>query len=96
MIALWFEAGHRFGDHQELRNIFDQYEQPENRLTHALVSVLDHDRTLLSPFLAWLGVENVPSKHFLRLTQQQVPGVVADDAETAIAKIPFSRRLLDG
>ncbi len=30
-----------------VRNIFDQYEQPESRLTHALVSCLVEDRKLL-------------------------------------------------
>lgn len=65
-----------------MRNIFDQYQQPENRLTHALVSVLDQDRKLLSQFLDWLGVDNVPAKNDLHITQQQVPGVIQDDAET--------------
>ena len=39
-----------------MRNIFDQYEQPENRLTHALVTTLDQDRALLGPLLRWLPV----------------------------------------
>jgi hypothetical protein len=82
MVLLPSNGGHLSGDGQNLRNIFDQYKQPENRLTHALVSVLDQDRTLLGPFLAWLGVENVPAKQFLKLTQRQLPGVVLDDAET--------------
>jgi hypothetical protein len=64
-----------------VRNIFDQYEQPENRLTHALVTVLDQDRSLLSPFLKWLGIDDAPKPRELRLTQQQVPGSVLDDAD---------------
>ncbi len=44
--------------------------------------MLDQDRTLLSSFLTWLGVGGIPSKQGLSITQQQVPGVVQDDAET--------------
>ena len=29
-----------------MRNVFDQYQQPENRLTHAVISTLNHDRSL--------------------------------------------------
>ena len=34
-----------------VRNVFDQYDQPENRVTHALMSALDADRNLLDAFL---------------------------------------------
>ena len=30
-----------------MRNIFDQYDQPENRLTHALMTTLSMDRKLI-------------------------------------------------
>ena len=30
-----------------MRNLFDQYHQPENRLSHALAVCLHEDRTLL-------------------------------------------------
>jgi hypothetical protein len=64
-----------------MRNIFDQYEQPENRLTHALISVLNQDRRLLGPFLRWLGVSDIPKAQTLILTEQQIPGTVQEDAE---------------
>lgn len=64
-----------------MRNIFDQYEQPENRLTHALVTALDQDRSLLAPFLRWIGINDIPKPRTLTLTQQQVPGTMLDDAE---------------
>ncbi|MCA9052620.1 MAG: hypothetical protein KDA75_02230 [Planctomycetaceae bacterium] len=64
-----------------VRNIFDQYELPENRLTHALMTVLNRDPSLLVPFLKWLGIDDVPKSRALRLTQQQVPGTVLDDAD---------------
>ena len=34
-----------------MRNIFDQYSQPENRVTHALMTALHQDRVLLDSFL---------------------------------------------
>jgi len=58
-----------------MRSVFDQYQQPENQLTHALVCTLDADRSLLRPFLKWLGAKDVP-RTTLRITQQQVPGVL--------------------
>jgi hypothetical protein len=64
-----------------LRNIFDQYEQPENRLTHALATVLEQDRVLLVAFLKWLGVAGIPKPSLLAISQQQVPGCLLDEAE---------------
>jgi hypothetical protein len=43
----------------EMRNIFDQYPQPENRVTHALVSAFHEDSDLLRSFLA--GIANCAS-----------------------------------
>lgn len=40
-----------------MRNLFDQYNQPENRLSHALAVCLDEDRRFLREFLAWVGVK---------------------------------------
>ena len=37
-----------------MRNLFDQYQQPENRLTHALLCTLDADRRLLGAFVRWV------------------------------------------
>jgi hypothetical protein len=64
-----------------LRNIFDQYEQPENRLTHALATVLEQDRVMLVAFLKWLGVTGIPEPSLLAISQQQVPGCLLDEAE---------------
>lgn len=57
-----------------MRNVFDQYDQPENKLTHALFCVLSRERKLLVPFLKWLGVSDHPPAQALRITQQSVPG----------------------
>jgi hypothetical protein len=55
-----------------LRNIFDQYTQPENRLTHALVSALGEDARLLRKFVKWI-TEATPPKR-LKIVEQQLPG----------------------
>lgn len=57
-----------------MRNIFDQYDQAENKLTHALISTLYHERKLIRPFLKWLGIDNIPSLKNIDLGIQQLPG----------------------
>lgn len=61
-----------------MRNIFDQYEQPENRLTHALFCTLAHDRSLILPLLTRLGVNDHPPLSKLKIAQQSIPGVSLD------------------
>ena len=43
-----------------MRNIFDQYAQPENLVTHALMTALDEDRALLGLFLQKLVKVKAP------------------------------------
>jgi hypothetical protein len=58
-----------------LRNIFDQYSQPENRVTHALMTALQEDRKLLGLFLSELvGVKPPCGPHKLAVLEQQYPG----------------------
>ncbi|MFW6106949.1 MAG: hypothetical protein ACOC8H_02190 [bacterium] len=57
-----------------MRNVFDQYSQPENRLTHAFASILQNDRKLIRPFLKRFVANDVPRLKGLRITEQQVPG----------------------
>lgn len=67
-----------------MRNVFDQYVQPENRLTHALVCTLENDRSLLVPFIRWAGAPDVPTAPRLRIVEQQVPGeLIPGDEEEA-------------
>lgn len=55
-----------------MRHILDQYDQPENRLTHALMSCLVEDKRLLLRFLKWtLG--DCPEGPF-SLSEQALPG----------------------
>jgi hypothetical protein len=69
-----------------MRNIFDQYSQPENKLTHALARTLEHDRALIRPFLQWLGVDDIPPLPRLRVVKQQVPGEIVSGEEDGTAE----------
>lgn len=71
-----------------MRNIFDQYEQPENRLTHALVSTLSNDRRLIRPFLKRLKIGSFPPVQGLRLVEQQIPGVNVSGEESRSGTLP--------
>jgi hypothetical protein len=58
-----------------LRNVFDQYAQPENRVTHALITALDQDRSLLGHFLRELVKVTPPTNpRRLSILEQQYPG----------------------
>ena len=57
-----------------MRNIFDQYDQPENRLSHALAVCLHEDRDLLRRFLAWLDVRPPVRSADLTVAEQSLPG----------------------
>lgn len=58
-----------------VRNVFNQYDQTENRVTHALLTVLNEDRVLLARFLKEL-VRTSPPVRPRRLTilSQRYPG----------------------
>jgi hypothetical protein len=58
-----------------VRNIFDQYSQPENRVTHALMTAINEDRNLLHPFLRDLVKAKASTDpHKLLVLEQQYPG----------------------
>lgn len=57
-----------------MRNLFDQYSHPENRLTHALACCLHEDRNLLKRFLAWLRVTPPVAAPSLVIGEQTLPG----------------------
>ncbi|QNN21405.1 PD-(D/E)XK nuclease family protein [Planctomycetales bacterium ZRK34] len=71
-----------------MRNVLDQYDQPENQLTHALMSTLAQDRQLVAPFLRFLGVKSHPSAGQIQLGQQQIPGMPTEDDESESRGIP--------
>ncbi len=57
-----------------MRHLFDQYNHPENRLTHALVSSLANDERLLRDFLRWAVNAKFSLKERLYVVEQSVPG----------------------
>lgn len=65
-----------------MRNLFDQYSQPENRLTHALASALKEDKKLLLSFVRWITGATPPKK--LIIIEQSLPDdpeISEDDSE---------------
>lgn len=67
-----------------MRNIFDQYSQPENRVTHALLTALNEDRVLLSRFLKQLVKIRPPSdSKSLTILEQQYPGEPEQEEDEA-------------
>lgn len=68
-----------------MRNVFDQYQQPENRLTHALASCLAEDPALCKNFVRWLLKDGPLPSGRLHVLEQQLPGdapVGEDEAES--------------
>ncbi len=58
-----------------MRNIFDQYSQPENRVTHALVTALHEDRGLLRAFLTDIANCSPPrAMGPIEICEQTYPG----------------------
>jgi len=62
-----------------MRNLFDQYSHPENRLTHALLSCLSRDRRLLQRFISCAGEAHSAEK--LEVFEQSLPGETIDLSE---------------
>ena len=56
-----------------MRNLFDQFQQPENRLTHALMCSLHEDPRMLKRFVRWATGERAPTGN-LRVAEQSLPG----------------------
>jgi len=69
-----------------MRNLFDQYDGYENRLTHALAVCLDEDRTLLGDFLSWVGVTPPVRATTLSVAEQSLPGDAPEADEEAERK----------
>ena len=57
-----------------MRSIFDQYNEPENRLTHALVCCLKEDRLLLRSFVNSFAKPRPPGRHVLQVVEKTLPG----------------------
>lgn len=63
-----------------MRNVFDQYSQPENRITHALMTALHEDAALLRSFLKDLAGVEPKAKAALQVHQQTYPGSLEGEA----------------
>ena len=68
-----------------MRNLFDQYNQPENRLSHALAVCLSEDGKLLTKFLRWIDVPP-PRAGRLQIVEQTLPGEAPKSEEDAERK----------
>jgi hypothetical protein len=65
-----------------MRNIFDQYMQSENRVTHAFMTALNQDRKLLALFLRDLvRVKSPTPSEKLSVLEQQFPGEAGEPPE---------------
>jgi hypothetical protein len=72
-----------------VRNLFDQYDQPENKLTHALVCTLQSDPKLIRPFLKkCLRVRGDFPKRKIQIVEQQVPGESVSGNESESKGLP--------
>lgn len=69
-----------------MRNLFDQYDQWENRVTHALMSSLAADSWLLRAFLRDVVEVTPPRRSPLAVTVQQLPG------EPTVEEVDAERR----
>jgi hypothetical protein len=71
-----------------MRNVFDQYKQPENQLTHALACTLSNDPKLIRPFLKWIKVDKVPHLKDIQIGIQQSPGQEAVEVKEGMGGLP--------
>jgi hypothetical protein len=73
-----------------MRNLFDQYSQNENRLTHALVSTLGTDKRLLRRFVDWVTHDASFLGRGIEIDEQQLPGEesTGDEREAERRGIP--------
>ena len=69
-----------------IRNIFDQYTQPENRLTHALVSSIAQDQYLLREFLTWTTGHTIHPKETIYVIEQSLPDQIEESEDEATHK----------
>lgn len=64
-----------------MRNVFDQYHQPENRLSHALACSISEDRRLLASFIKWATGKEAPREKRYFVVEQRLPGEDIESSE---------------
>lgn len=67
-----------------VRNIFDQYSQYENKLTHALISSLENDRDFLKKFLDFFVKIKIDNTNHLALHEQSLPFKISKQEERGL------------
>ena len=71
-----------------MRNLFDQYSQPENRVTHALATALHEEPKLLRSFLRRVAGTSPPPRVPLVVLEQRLPGEPEPDGDEERAGLP--------
>lgn len=66
-----------------MRNIFDQYDHPENRLTHALLATLSNDKRLLSGFIKLVKLKCPSKTSALKIVEQSLVGELESSEDEA-------------
>lgn len=69
-----------------MRSVFDQYQQWENRLTHALACSLHHDQRFLRAFVHWATGMRVTGK--LTIVEQAIPDAEPVESEIRRTSLP--------
>ncbi len=64
-----------------MRNIFHQYQQPENQLSHALATVLSIEVKFCRRFVKWLTGDALLTQATLLVEQQRIPGIAIREAD---------------
>ncbi len=78
-----------------MRNIFDQYTQLENRLTHAFACCLHHDRNLLKSFLVDVLKLSPPAINSLSIIEQSLPGIFENGSASSAPESEIGNGLPD-
>ena len=65
-----------------VRNVFDQYTQPENRLSHALATCLHEDRQFLEAFLEWSGASPPKNASAVKVVEQRIPMALSQEDDS--------------
>ena len=71
-----------------MRNLFDQYSQPENRVTHALATALHEEPKLVRSFLRRVAGADPPPRAPLVVLEQRLPGESEPDGDDERAGLP--------
>jgi hypothetical protein len=71
-----------------MRNVFDQYEQPENRLTHALATTLREEPDLLRELVLHVTGRRIGKRKQLSIVEQSLPGQELFETEDEQSGLP--------